>query len=348
LEYKRYGSCERRFAVTDQFDRVMEKYLVPISRIREPVMDSTYFFRKEGSFVFAEGYCHPPGAFWGMIIKYPHPQGHIDVFGRPYSWTHREYVNGALAIVPYDRQVENTFTVAPELRAVQGEKPPYAKNFVKFPLADFQGYFDSVRSMKLLREEYPWVDKAVKETCELLEVDPDRTGVTGSMVYGRVEDDIDIVFINDPKENDRIARKIRSFLRERPAAQVKELGKVWALRFYYAGTLICPFFRYASPAQVPILSCEMAVVERGTEVEATVGDDLHGYYLPAILELNGVKRGARRLDDMELLVYHGAMRGDLVRGDKVRLKADLVEISTPQRGKRRALLITDLAEAVKL
>jgi hypothetical protein len=326
----------------------MEKYLVPTSRIREPVMDSTYFFRKDGSFVFAEGYCHPPGAFWGMIIKFPHPKGHIDVFGRPYSWTHREYINGELAIIPYDRQVENAFVVAPELRAVQGVKPPYAKNFVKFPLADFPGYFDSVRSMQLLRQEYEWVDQAVKETCALLEVDPDRVGVTGSMVYGRVEDDIDIVFINDPKENDRIARKIRSFLGGHPESQVKELGKVWALRFYYAGTLICPFFRYASPADVPILTCAMAVIEKAVEIEATVGDDLHGYYLPAILELTQVKRGGRRLEDMELIVYHGAMRGDLLRGDKVRLKADLVEISTPQWRKRRALLITDMAEVAKL
>ena len=334
--------------MTDQFDRVVGKYLVPISEVREPVMDSVYFFRKGGSFVFAEGYCHPPGAFWGMIIKYPHPQGHIDVFGRPYSWTHREYVGGELAIIPYDRQVENQFVVAPELRALQGAKPPYAKNFVKFPLSGFEGYFDSVRSMQLLRREYEWVEKAVRETCALLEVDPDRTGVTGSMSYGRVEDDIDIVFINDPKENDRIARKIRSFLREHPEAQVRELGKVWALRFYYAGTLICPFFRYAAPADVPILSCEMSVVEKGVEVEATIGDDRHGYYLPAILELNGVKRGARKLEDMELIVYHGAMRGDLMSGEKIRLKADLVELSTPQRGKRRALLITDLAEVVKL
>ncbi|MCX6349350.1 MAG: hypothetical protein NTV79_07615 [Candidatus Aureabacteria bacterium] len=330
--------------MTDQFDRVMEKYLVPMSEFKGPVMDSTYFFRKGGSFVFAEGYCHPPDAFWGMIIKYPHPQGHIDVFGRPYSWTHREYVNGELAIIPFHRQVENQFVVAPELKAIQGDNPPYAKNYVKFPLSDFTGFFDSRRSMKLLRREYEWVDKAVKETCELLGTDPDGTGVTGSMVYGRVEDDIDLVFINDPKENDRIANKIRAFLRERPEARVQELGKVWALRFYYAGTLICPFFRYAAPDQIPILACEMKVLESAVGVEATVSDDLHGYYLPAILGLTGVKRGSRRLEDMELIVYHGAMRGDFYRGEKIRLKADLVAVTTPRKGERRALLVTDMAE----
>lgn len=331
------------------FDAVMEKYLVPMSEYKGPVLDSTYFLRKDGSFVFAEGYCHPPDAFWGMIIKYPHPQGHIEIFGRPYSWTHREYVDGELRIVPFEQQLENQFKVAPELRDIQGEKPPYARGFVKFPLSDFLGYFNGRRSLKVLRQEHRWIDQAVKKTCELLEVDASTTGVTGSLAYGRVEDDIDILFIGSPQENARIAKKIRQYLSQHSQAKVFELGKEWPLRFYFADTLICPFFRYAALNQVPFLEGRMEVLEEGISFEATVSDDLHNLYLPAVLVITNIRRtDDQPEEDMELFIYHGAVRGELWRGDKLRFQADLVRVTTPQAGSRRAALVTKMEQVEKL
>ena len=332
----------------DRFDEVIGKYLVPMADFRGPVMDSTYFFRKDGSFVFAEGYCHPPGALWGMIIKYPHPEGHIDIFGRPHSWTHREIINGELVIVPSEQQVENQFKVAPELREVQGEKPPYARTFVKFPLSDFGGFFDGRRSMELLRGEYEWIDRAVRETCELLGVDPDGTGVTGSLAYGRAEDDIDIVFIDSPEQNARTAENIRQYVREHPESKVVELGKEWPLRFHFAGTLICPFFQYADPSRIPFREGTMEVLEEGVSLEAFVTDDLHNLYLPAIVGLSDVKRaGGRAEEDMELVIYNGAMRGELWRGDRLSFQADLVLLTTPEEGSRRAALVTELEAMIR-
>ena len=276
--------------MTDKFDKIMEQFLVPISEFEGPVMDSTYFMKNDGSFVFSEGYCHPEGAFWGMIIKYPLPGGHIDIFGREYSWTHRVEIDGELCIIPNSQQVENQFKVAPELRAFQGEKPPYARNFIKFPLSDFSGYFDARHSMRELRKEYQWIDEVVLKTCELLEWNPDDTGVTGSLAYGRVEDDVDMMFIGTPAENAAIAGKIRQYVESNPEARVFELGREWPLRFYYAGTLICPFFRYSDPAQIPLLDCEIEVVEGGITLEATVADDTHNLYLPAIVGLTDLRR----------------------------------------------------------
>ena len=325
----------------DHFDAVMEKFLIPISDLTLPISDSTYFLRRDKSFVFAEGYCHPPGALWGMIIKYPRPDGHIDVFGRPYSWTHREYVNGELTIVPFDRQVENQFKAAPELRKIQGRKPPFAVNFVKFPLDGFPGYFDNRNSLRILRREHEWIDRAVKETCALLEVDHRTVGVTGSLSYGRVEDDIDIVFFGAPQENAAIAERIRIFKRGHPEAKVVELGKEWPLRFYYAGTLICPFFKYDSPESIPLPECEMKVLEENLSFRAIVDDDLHSYYLPAIVTLAEVEQeGTRMREDLPLIVYDGSMRGELRKGDRVSLNADLVSVTTPLWKKRTALLIT--------
>lgn len=326
----------------DRFDKMMEQFLIPISGFKGPVMDSTYFLRNDGSFVFAEGYCHPQDAFWGMIIKYPLPGGHIDLFGREYSWTHRVVVNGELLIIPNHQQVENQFKVAPELRAFQGERPPYARNFIKFPFSDFSGYFDARHSMRELCKEHEWIDVAVRKTCELLEWNPDETGVTGSLAYGRVEEDLDLMLIGSPAENAAIARKIRRYLASNPDARVFELGREWPLRFYYAGTLICPFFRYAAPDQIPLLECEMEVVEEGVTLEATVADDTHNPYLPAIVGLTDLRReDGSPEDDMELIVYNGARRGELWEGYRIRGKPTIINLTTPDAGTRRAALITE-------
>ena len=331
----------------DKFDEVMEKFLVPMEKFAGPVMDSTYFLRRDGSFVFAEGYCHPRGAFWGMIIKYPLPGGHLNIFGRQYGWTHREHVDGELRIVPYARQLENQFKVAPELKALQGDKPPFARDFVRFPLSDFQGYFDHRRSLRLHREALPWMDQAVRATAGLLKVEEGNLGVSGSLSYGRVEDDIDLVFSGTPEENRAIVGRIRAYIRENPSARVVELGKEWPLRFYYADTLICPFFLYAEESRIPLRQCEMIVREPSVRFSATVSNDLHGFYLPAILSLTGIRReGGKDLPDLDLIVYHGALRGELFRGDQVRGEADLIEVTTPE-GSRPALLVVGIDQIHK-
>ncbi|HPJ73157.1 MAG TPA: hypothetical protein PK636_10760, partial [bacterium] len=174
--------------------------------------------------------------------------------------------------------------------------------------------------------------------------DPDRAGVSGSLAYGRVEDDVDLVIVADPEEIYRIGAAIRKYKAGHPQARVVELGKEWPVRFHYAGTLICPFFRYADPArQAPLFDCRMSLLEDGVSIEGTVADDFHGYYLPAILGLEGVRRPdtGEALENMELIIYHGAMRGELRTGDRVRTRAQLVEVSAPGRPARRAVLVTD-------
>lgn len=326
----------------DRFDEVINRFLVPISEFDGAVKDSTYFLRKDGSFVFAEGYCHPPGAFWGMIIKYPLPGGHIDLFGRRYSWTHREYIDGELRMIPDDRQLENQFRVAPELLELQGEKPVFARHLVRFPLDGCRGVFDAAHSMRVLREAYPWIDAAVRKTCRLLDWDSDRTGATGSLSYGLVEDDIDLVFIGSPEENAAVASRIRRYLAGNPEARVVELGKEWPIRFYYADTLICPFFRYSDPSRIPLLDFEMEAVEEGVKLEGTVIGDTHNLYLPALVHLADIQRAdGKSEDDRELVVYHGALRGELWRGDRVSLEGTMVDLAVPGAGTRRAILVTD-------
>jgi len=50
-------------------------------------------------------------------------------------------------------------------------------------------------------------------------------------IIGRIEDDIDLMFIGSPAENAAIARKIRQYVASNTEARVFELGKYWPLRF---------------------------------------------------------------------------------------------------------------------
>lgn len=333
---------EKELIAMDTFDEMINDFLVPMEDFQPPVMSSTYFFRRDGSFVFAEGYTHPPEALWGMIIKYPSPDGHIDIFGRRYSWTHRVIVDGELTMIPSEEQVLNQFKVAPELAEYQGEKPPYARYFVKFPLSDFKGYFDPRHSMKMLRRKHDFIDRAVIETCDFLDIVPENTGVTGSLSYGLVEDDIDIMFIGSPEENAAIAARIRGYLRDNPPARVFELGKEWPLRFYFADTLICPFFRYDEPSRIPLLNCEMDIVSDEVAIEGVVVEDTHNLYLPSLVRLAAIRGdGLDGEEEMELILYHGALRGEVWEGDRISARPALVKITVPGRRPYRALLVVD-------
>ena len=56
--------------VQDLFDRTIRRYVVPISELREGPGDCCYFFRKNGSFVFSQGYSHPKGGLYCKIIYF--------------------------------------------------------------------------------------------------------------------------------------------------------------------------------------------------------------------------------------------------------------------------------------
>jgi len=70
------------------FDQIMDRFLRPLSELPGGrAGDSQYFLRKDGSFIFTEGYCHPEGGMYGKMIYYPKKGGKINVFGREYGCT---------------------------------------------------------------------------------------------------------------------------------------------------------------------------------------------------------------------------------------------------------------------
>ena len=51
--------------MSDLFDKTIQRYLQPVSSLKNGIGDAYYFFRKDGAFVFTEGYLHPEGGLMG-------------------------------------------------------------------------------------------------------------------------------------------------------------------------------------------------------------------------------------------------------------------------------------------
>jgi len=57
--------------MNDLFDRTIQRYLEPISSLKNGIGDAYYFLRKDGAFIFTEGYLHPEGGLMGKVMLYP-------------------------------------------------------------------------------------------------------------------------------------------------------------------------------------------------------------------------------------------------------------------------------------
>ncbi|MCX6357914.1 MAG: hypothetical protein NT045_08605 [Candidatus Aureabacteria bacterium] len=325
--------------MSDRFLDVINRYLLPMERL-ERVIDSSYFLRANLSFAFAQGYCHPPDGFYGKMINYPDPGGALDIFGRRYANTNKRRRGNGLELIPIDEQLELHYSVEPALKRREG-MPPFAEYHVRFPLSGCTGYFDHRHSLRTAMETHPLLQKRVPAIASFLELPQERLGVTGSLSYGRLEDeddDIDLAVYVTVDEQWQIARRIRDLVK-RPEHQVIEFGKFWPMRFFYDGTLICPFFIYADPGEIPLASMTMETIAEPQPFSGRVCDDRHGAFLPILLELERVQVGPERVDRIQLIIYDSSVRGEYVSGDVITGTARLVRVTTPANT-YRALLVT--------
>lgn len=323
----------------DVFFETIDKYMLPIDGING-VADSTYFLRKNLSFAFAQGYCHPRGGFYGKLINYPDPSGALNIFGRRYSNTNKRFVNGSLELIPISEQLAIHYKVEPSL--VDRPKPAFAEYHAVFSLDDCRGYFDHRHSLAVAMELHPWIGAKVRGLSEFLQTPVDNLGTTGSLAYGRMEpenEDIDLTICGSVSENRRILSKIMEWLKE-SSHQVIEFGKLWPMRFFYDGTLICPFFIYGKREEIPLASFEMDVIRAGVPFSGTVSDDSHAIYLPIFLRMEQVSCSGESGLEMPLIIYDSSVRGEFMRGDVLAGKGSLVSVRAKGQ-EYRALLVTN-------
>lgn len=326
--------------MSDRFDQVMKKYLLPVSTLVGDPVDSTYFLHTKGGLVYCEGYAHPKDGFYGALIKYRDPKGHIDIFGRKFNWTHRRYENGKLVIIPGNEQVARMMEVYPEL-AKRPPVPIWADHFCRFLFSEMQGFFDSKQSLALLCKENQRLREVVDSLNGLLGVSRERIGCSGSLAYGFYEEpleDVDATFFGTVDQNFEVVRRIVDLLKREPEREVVELGKSWPLRFKHMGTVICPFFRYTDPSEIPYRNFTMELAAPSISITGTVSDGRHSPYLPAIVPLEDVKADGKSRSPLEVVIYDGGMRGEFFKGDRVWVKSRLVKVVNRGRTYEAALV----------
>jgi len=325
----------------DFFDQRIVKFLCPIEQLTGGPSDAMYFLHKKGGLVYSEGYAHPPGGLYGCVIKYPDPKGHIIIFGRNFNWTHRRYEDGKLVIVPYREQVRRQVALLPEL-ATRPPCPPYADHFSHFLLGDMQGFFDAKKSLGILLQESARLKEVIESLEKLLGVPLDRIGCNGSLAYGYFEEpqeDVDVIFFGTVRQNFEIIQRIRKLKKEDPKRECVELGKTWPLRFGHLGTVICPFFKYSRPEEIPLTEFHMEIVKEAVVVHGVVAEDIHTGYLPAMVTLDRVTIDGKPHAPLDMVIYDGSQRGEYFMNDRLKIKARLVKITT-RKGTRDALLVT--------
>ncbi len=324
----------------DKFFATIEKYMLPIGAAGH-VTDSTYFLRKDLGFAFAQGYCHPPGGFYGKLINYPDPHGMLEIFGRRYSSTNKRLVDGRIELLPISEQLRLHRVADPALMAKEG-LPLFADYHARFDLGDCIGFFEHGRSLAVAMELYPPLARTIEKISGFIEMGLDHLGVTGSLAYGKMEagdEDVDLTIRGSLEEHARVLRKITEWIKD-PAHRVFEFGRFWPMRFYHGETLVCPFFIYGRADEIPLADFTMDLVKGEVPFSGRVSDDRHSIYLPIMVGMEGVKLDGEKAAELPLIVYDSSVRGEYRCGDRLEGRGKLVNVRKPKE-EFRALLVTN-------
>ncbi|MFH1037192.1 MAG: hypothetical protein V1789_00795 [PVC group bacterium] len=328
--------------------------------------DATYFLREDGNFIFSQGYYHPVDPETGERLLTSHiiftPQrGDIPayarkrIFGQPYENVTKVIMETQPPEL-FDRfQMKEYLKIDPSLA---GQRPFWATYLVFVPVSSFAGCFPTRHSLDAVRRRAGAGDararrigRAIESSAERLGISPEQYGMSGSVSLGNYADphDLDVVIHGTGSEVRRVVEDLRRLTARDEARRVFEFGKFWPIRYWEEvdghRTMFCPFFSLLDPAEFPLrdFTCE----ERGpVTVEGRVSDHTFNAFNPTILGLDRVKiDGKSRSDGLQLILYHGAERGDYCEGDRVAGQGMLAAIRT-WRGEGAERRAVDEFEAV--
>lgn len=309
----------------DYFESQIGQILCPVSDFKKGVLDTTYLMRKDGSFVYVEGYYQPPGKVIGKIIYYPKEGGKVDIHGRAYASMVKEEKNGETIYVPHDEQIRRHHRMDPTL----GKEDLIVTKFhIGFPMDGFQGYFNDRLSLFYAMGKFPLVGKAVENVSRFLEIPISRLGITGSTALGRrgEHSDVDLVIFGTVAQNRETASRIADYIHRTPEARVVEFGKLWPLRFNHQGIEICPAYVYIDLDEVPLRNGTVELVKDDVEAYGTVIDDTHAIFMPPVVKLSEVWIDGKRADDIMLVIYDGSLRGEFYLKERLGIRGRLIRV----------------------
>ncbi|MCX6356800.1 MAG: hypothetical protein NT045_02815 [Candidatus Aureabacteria bacterium] len=341
-----YGKDNRELMDRIRRHQDFKDFIVPMKELKE-IRDANFFLRNDGLLAFSEGYYHPPGKLIANMIYIPDARGSKKFFGVPYASIIKEYGAQDERWIPFKEQLEIYRRIDP---STQAGKPVFAENKCLFDLSDFSGFVPPLRSLGIIRRRVPAIDATIRQIGALLHIDPDRIGCTGSMAFGNLASahDFDLVFYGSVAELKIVIDTIYEIVKD-PKRAVFEMGMHWAIRFYDdAGNMICPFFSYTDPAEIPLPRFDMEVVKGDIEATGTVASDDHTGFMPTFLPLKDARIGASPLGDAAvLIIYHGGKRGEYRAGERVRARGHHVKVRTTDKA-FEAVLVTDMDNTAKV
>ncbi len=341
------------------------------------MLDATYSLRRDGTFVFSEGYFHGAADLFGkeMIVSHivfvplSRPDApdysHKQIFGQTYENITKEIMCTRPLDEFYPRQLERYLEVDPGQKRIS--RPVWARYKSLVPADEILGCFPPRRSLQAIierAEEEPAAAKVkiiAEHTAELLEIGLDQLGISGSLSLGTYVDphDLDFVVYAEASEVKRIVNFMYRLTDTDEKRKVFEFGKYWPIRFWdWAGEerfMVCPFFSYLDPEEAPLrdFDCE----DRGEAVlEGRIVDHTHNAFNPSVLEVDNCRLDGRATDSItRLIFYHGGERGDWregfrfrARGNHVRITARRREGGREKREEFEALLVNNLDRVVRL
>jgi len=335
----------------DFYSRVREdprfrEFVLPLEKL-DTIRDAMLFIRRDGLIVFSEGYCHQGNNLIGNIIYAPDPEGSKTIFGMPYaSVIKHKTEDDEEDWVDYAEQLQLYRELAPES---QKDKPIYAHYKCRFNLDEMIGFVDHRRSLATARRMKPEIDDSMHKLAGMLGIEVDNIGCTGSLALGNLKTahDFDLVFYGTLTQNWDIVNQIYEITKI-PERQVWEYGMFWAIRFYDDwGNLICPFFSYLDPAEIPLRDFTMTALGEEDVLTATISDDSHTFYMPSVLGLEAAETAKSDCRPRQLILYHGGLRGEYRRGDRVEARGIPVRVALAEAS-YPAFLCTHLNQSRKL
>lgn len=321
-------------------DERFQKIALPVNeRADLELRDAEFLLRKDGLIVNIEGWHHPPGLLIGEVLYVPDEEGDKNILGLSYRKV--TLIKGTHEVVPYDKRAGVLRAIDPELDQVE-TNPYFARYKQIFPLVDFIAHFPSKRALKVALTEFvkpgDQIIRDLENLRSLLGISTEEIalGFTGAPLLGNIRGyhDLDIVFMGSLEQNRALANKMREILLFEKERRLFEGGKSWTIRFFSDyQSLMCTFFGYRDREDAPLRNFEMEVLQEKVCVEGTVKDDSHAIYTPSILQLGDISLttpGAKiiplEINELPLIIYHTASRGECFTGDRVKGNGALVRI----------------------
>ena len=355
-----------------------EQFIQPVDESID-FRDATYFLREDGTLVFSEGYYHQfekPRAERRVIshivfvpwdYERPGPDySQKDIFGQLYENITKEIMSNNDLDRFYPLQLERYTKVDPGQEDI--EKPVYARYKSMVPVTELIGSFPTRHSLKAIisrSSEEKAADNirvVTEHTAELLGIEPDQIGISGSLSLGTYDDphDVDFVIYASAGAVKRMVRFMQKLTDTDEKRKVYEFGKYWPIRFWdWAGGkkfMICPFFSYLDPEEAPLRNFDCRDLGEAV-VAGRIVDDTHNAFNPTYLMIDGAEKDGEDYPEItRLILYHGGERGDWREGYRFRARGNHVRITTyrVENGERipedefEALLVNNLDQVEKV